>query len=72
MHPTFPENEIERIKKQTLAAFKRENLDPSSIAFRNIGNLLYGEDHPYGKLLIGAGVTSTIENLDSNDYNSSS
>jgi len=67
MHPTFPENEIERIKKQTLAAFKRDKFNPSSIAFRNIGNLLYGEDHPYGKLLIGAGVTSTIENLDSND-----
>jgi zinc protease len=67
MHPIFPENEIERIKKQTLAAFKRDEFNPSSIAFRNIGNLLYGEDHPYGKLLIGAGVTSTIENLDSND-----
>lgn len=64
MFPTFPSNEIDRIKKQTLAAFKRDEFRASSIAFRNIGKLLYGEDHPYGKLLIGAGVSETIQNID--------
>ena len=70
MHPSFPESEIARIKKQTLAAFKRDEFRPSSIAFRNIGNLLYGADHPYGKLLIGSGVTSTIENIDAKKLSS--
>ncbi len=64
MFPTFPETEIARIKNQTLAALKRAEFQPSSIAFRNIGNLLYGEDHPYGKLRIGSGPTQTIENID--------
>ena len=63
IYPTFPLAEIERIKKQTLAAFKREEFRPASIAFRNIGNLLYGKDHPYGKLLIGSGVSETIDDL---------
>ena len=70
MYPSFPESEIARIKKQTLAAFKRDEFRPSSIAFRNIGNLLYGADHPYGKLLIGSGVTSTIENIDAKKLSS--
>ena len=64
MFPTFPETEIARIKNQTLAALKRAEFQPSSIAFRNIGNLLYGEDHPYGKLRIGSGPTQTIESID--------
>ena len=67
MYPTFPLDEIERIKKQTLAAFKREEFRPASIAFRNIGNLLYGQDHPYGKLLIGSGVSETITSLTQSD-----
>ena len=70
MYPTFPLNEIERIKKQTLAAFKREEFRPASIAFRNIGNLLYGQDHPYGKLLIGSGVSETITSLTQSDLSS--
>jgi zinc protease len=67
MYPIFPLDEIERIKKQTLAAFKREEFRPASIAFRNIGNLLYGQDHPYGKLLIGSGVSETIASLTQSD-----
>ena len=70
MYPTFPLDEIERIKKQTLAAFKREEFRPASIAFRNIGNLLYGQDHPYGKLLIGSGVSETITSLTQSDLSS--
>jgi zinc protease len=70
MYPTFPLDEIERIKKQTLAAFKREEFRPASIAFRNIGNLLYGQDHPYGKLLIGSGVSETISSLTQSDLSS--
>ncbi len=70
MYPTFPLDEIERIKKQTLAAFKREEFRPASIAFRNIGNLLYGQDHPYGKLLIGSGVSETIRSLTQSDLSS--
>jgi len=61
IHPTFPVDEINRIKKQTLASIIQEENRPVSIAYRNIGKLLYGEDHPYGKPLTGSGVSSTIE-----------
>ncbi|MDC1525187.1 insulinase family protein [Gammaproteobacteria bacterium] len=60
IHPTFPVAEIDRIKKQTLASIIQEENRPASIAYRNIGKLLYGEGHPYGKPLTGSGVSETI------------
>ena len=60
INPTFPEKEIERIKKETLAGIIQEENRPASIAYRNIGKLLYGEAHPYGKPLTGSGISETI------------
>jgi len=67
INPTFPQNEIDRIKKQTLASIVQEENRPASIAYRNIGKLLYGEDHPYGKPLTGTGVSATISSITRKD-----
>ena len=67
IHPTFPQNEIDRIKKQTLASIIQEENRPAAIAYRNIGKLLYGENHPYGKPLTGSGISKTISNITRND-----
>jgi zinc protease len=67
VNPTFPQNEIDRIKKQTLASIVQEENRPASIAYRNIGKLLYGEDHPYGKPLTGSGVSATISSITRED-----
>jgi zinc protease len=61
--PTFPQKEIDRIKKQILAAIIQEENRPAAIAYRNIGKLLYGEDHPYGKPLTGSGISTTISDI---------
>ena len=63
IYPTFPEKEIERIKKETLAGIIQEENRPASIAYRNIGKLLYGEQHPYGKPLTGSGISETISSI---------
>ncbi|MDA9686661.1 insulinase family protein [bacterium] len=63
INPTFPEKEIERIKKETLAGIIQEENRPASIAYRNIGKLLYGEEHPYGKPLTGSGISETISSV---------
>ena len=63
INPTFPEKEIERIKKETLAGIIQEENRPASIAYRNIGKLLYGEEHPYGKPLTGSGISETISSI---------
>lgn len=67
INPTFPQNEIDRIKKQTLASIVQEENRPAAIAYRNIGKLLYGEEHPYGKPLTGSGVSETISDITRDD-----
>ena len=67
INPIFSQNEIDRIQKQTLASIVQEENRPASIAYRNIGKLMYGEDHPYGKPLTGSGVSSTISKITRDD-----
>ena len=67
INPTFPQEEIERIKKQTLASIIQEENRPAAIAYRNIGKLLYGQDHPYGKPLTGSGISETISSITRKD-----
>ena len=67
INPTFPQKEIDRIKKQTLASIIQEENRPAAIAYRNIGKLLYGENHPYGKPLTGSGVSETITDITRDD-----
>jgi zinc protease len=63
INPTFPQAEIDRIKNQTLASIVQEENRPASIAYRNIGKLLYGDSHPYGKPLTGSGLSNTISSI---------
>ena len=67
INPTFPQKEIDRIKKQTLASIVQEENRPAAIAYRNIGKLLYGENHPYGKPLTGSGISETISDITRDD-----
>ena len=67
INPTFPQKEIERIQKQTLASIIQEENRPAAIAYRNIGKLLYGQDHPYGKPLTGSGISETISSITRKD-----
>jgi zinc protease len=50
LHPSFPENELERLRKQKLAAILRRADDPTGIAGVVFPKLLYGPDHPYGRI----------------------
>lgn len=48
LNPVFAEEEIERLKKQTLAAIKQQKDDPASVANEKYQEFLFG-DHPYGR-----------------------
>jgi zinc protease len=47
LHPTFQQEEIERQRKQTLAAIKQQKENPSIIAAEKFREFVFG-DHPYG------------------------
>lgn len=58
-NPTFPQEEFEKLKKQTLSGLATEKDDPGSIASNVRSVLLYGKDHPYGELT----TEETVENI---------
>ncbi len=49
-NPTFPEEELEKIRKQTLSGLAQAKEDPSSIASNLNQILVYSSDHPYGEI----------------------
>lgn len=53
IHPTFPKDEIERVRKEREAALVQEKDDPFSVATRVMRNALYGPHNPYGYPDIG-------------------
>src|SRR5215813_466073 len=53
LHPTFPKDEIERVRKEREAALVQEKDDPFSVASRVMRNALYGPHNPYGYPDIG-------------------
>jgi zinc protease len=49
LHPSFPDAEIEKLRKQLISGLASEKTDPNSISDK-IGNILkYGRNHPYGE-----------------------
>ena len=67
LYPTFDKNEIERIKKLSLASIEQELNQPRAVAYRKIGELLYGTRHPYGKPLTGSGTMESIRSIKKNN-----
>lgn len=63
-NPAFPERELARLKQQRLAQIEQEKSDPTSLALRTLGPLLYGDGHAYGVPLTGSGTTEAVEALD--------
>ena len=53
MHPTFPEDELSRVRQERLTALRRMRDDPTALAGRVAPALLYGERSRYGHPLSG-------------------
>jgi len=57
--PTFPESEIERLRKQRLSELLRRRQDPSTAADETLHRVIYGGT-PYGNPLIGTEETVEV------------
>jgi predicted Zn-dependent peptidase len=62
-HPTFPPGEIERVRREWIAAIGREKTSPDALAYRVLPPLLYGDGHPYAIPFTGSGTESSIAAL---------
>lgn len=70
LNPSFPESEVERLKKEQLARIQREKQTPVQMALRVFPNLLYGNNHAYGNPLTGSGTEATVSSLNRDDLSS--
>ena len=53
LHPSFPQAEVDRVRKERLAALVQEKDEPFSVASRVLDAALYGPHHSYGYPEIG-------------------
>jgi len=58
LHPSFPEKELERVKKETLSAIEKKKEDPHSVANEEFDKIIYGSSN-YGRPL--EGYTETVK-----------
>ena len=60
LNPSFPQDEFEKIKTQTLSGLQSAKDDPNSIAGNVAGIVNYGEGHPYSEVV----TEETINKID--------
>ncbi|MCX7797082.1 MAG: insulinase family protein [Melioribacter sp.] len=65
LKPDFPEVELKRKKKEYLTTISQWHDQPTTIANIAFNKFLFGDDHPYGKTLIGN--ETSIKNINRED-----
>jgi zinc protease len=63
LNPSFPEADVERVRKQQVARIRREKVSPNQMAMRVMPVLLYGKGHAYGQPLTGSGTEASVASL---------
>ena len=63
LHPAFPQNELDRLKKARIARIKQEKTQPVGLALRIFPALLYGDGHAYAMPLTGSGTEASVERI---------
>jgi zinc protease len=57
VNPTFPEAEVESVRRRTLGSFVQRKSNPNLISGLVYDRILYGKNHPYGRQLSGDEAT---------------
>jgi len=65
VNPTFPEKELDTSRNRALVGLRQRRDNPSAIAGVVYNSVLYGKNHPYGKVL--SGDEASIKSLDRSD-----
>lgn len=64
LHPTFPDDEIDRLRTQTLSSIMADKDNASTIASKEFSHWVYG-DHPYGQP--DEGTTESLQGMTRDD-----
>ena len=63
LNPSFPNEDFERLRNNTIAAIKRERVTPNAMGFRLFPRLVFGKGHPYGVPFSGNGYEDVVKAL---------
>ena len=63
-NPTFPSEELEKIRKQTISGLAANKEDPNAIAGNLNSKIVYGSNHPYGEIQ----TEETTNNVTAEDF----
>jgi zinc protease len=63
MNPTFPQADLDRLKKEQLVSIQKEKTQATGVAFRILPKFLYGDNHAYGAPLTGSGFESSVKGI---------
>jgi zinc protease len=63
LNPTFPDQELERLRGQTLATIQQEKAQPAAMINRVLPRLIYGEGHAYANPASGTGTEQAVKSL---------
>ncbi len=67
LNPSFPESDLERLRRQRLAQIQQEKAQPVAMALRVFPRLLYGEGHAYGNPMTGSGTEASVQGIRRDD-----
>ena len=66
-NPVFADEEITRLRARWLANIAQEKAQPTSLAYRLLPPVLYGDDHAYSVPLTGSGTVESISRISRGD-----
>ncbi len=67
LDPSFPQQELDRLRRINLANIQQEKNRPLSMALRVLPKLMYGDGHPYGQPLTGSGTEADLKAMTRDD-----
>jgi zinc protease len=67
LHPAYAQSELDRLKKDRLAAIQSEISNPNTMAMRVIPGLIYGKGHAYSLPFSGSGTTAGVTSIRRDD-----
>ncbi len=67
LRPSFPEQELERLKRLGIAGIQQEMSQPATTGMRLLPGLLYPSDHPYSGPLTGSGTIESVTSMTKDD-----
>ncbi len=64
LHPSFPEQDFQRLKQQRLAQIRQEKSSPVQMGLRVFPPLIFGTGHAYGLPFTGSGYEDTVTKME--------